>query len=672
MKFYNSLYSTKSRRYLVSAGASALCLFACSGSRQLGAHAMMASPMPYWEQQPDGQRIRLRLNGDPYDAWVSDLDGYTVVRDPETHSFVYADDDGHGGLQPSHDMVVAPSDEDDDQHRSLSMQKREKHMRPSKRDCDNMICGDAMRSSKNPSQLRNLRGFMPPKDDFESQDEFDTFDIFNMTHDTFNDSDEEGNGRRLVRTTGTLRNLVIPLLWADHVNRTTHPVEDLDILMNVEGFHPLAPTGSVRNVFLENSYGALQLNSTVVDWVVVNNTERYFSDDVGGRSRRIWEAIQYALWYLDENDLVDFDYFDEDQDGKIDCITFLHSGYAAEFGGTDEFGAPWEHRLWSHKWGLYVDPFVSKSGVQVLEYHISSSVWGRSNMKMGRIGVIAHETGHFLGVPDMYDTNGGGIGLGCFDLMANSWGFDGRQYYPPHMSSWTKLLLGWVTPYFPHPGENEISAFQLWDPSKPQVFAITDGFPAGEFLLIENRQRRSYDYAMPQSGLIIYHVDHNSSPSKFRNSLNTEGHPGQEGWPENGNHYGIAVLQADGEYDLEQHHNSGDEGDFYNADGVNQLQPCVDQSDCQYPNTDSYKEGLIQRTMVHISDISESGDMMTFNYRVGDFESQAPSEAPSQSPTEWCSALGRVCLQNNDCCSGFCDTVGHRRFMKKCRNHPFA
>jgi hypothetical protein len=39
-----------------------------------------------------------------------------------------------------------------------------------------------------------------------------------------------------------------------------------------------------------------------------------------------------------------------------------------------------------------------------------------------------------------------GAGLGNFDLMANAWGMDDSLLYPPPLSAWSKIKLGWVIP----------------------------------------------------------------------------------------------------------------------------------------------------------------------------------------------------------------------------------
>jgi hypothetical protein len=277
---------------------------------------------------------------------------------------------------------------------------------------------------------------------------------------------------------------------------------------------------------------------------------------------------------------------------------------------------------------------------------------------------------------DLYDPDAGGIGIGSFDLMANSWGFDSSQYHPPHMSAWSKIMLGWVVPTFPSPGLNRLAASELPNTDIPQVYAVIDGFPRGEFLLIENRQQIGFDSIMPQSGIIIYHIDHSSSYGKFHESLNREGHPGQQGWPENGNHYGVAVAQADGLFELEQFLNKGDEGDFFHGDGVDSLVPCVNLTNCQHPNTDSYQGGVITRTNVHITNISISSVEMTFNYWVSELQSAQPTTTPDIAPTNYpsvapsiqptqCLDPGLQCRTHDHCCSGLC--MKHRkRFFGSC------
>lgn len=123
----------------------------------------------------------------------------------------------------------------------------------------------------------------------------------------------------------------------------------------------------------------------------------------------------------------------------------LHSGYGAEFDGDTA------NKVWSHKWVLSSSsslPWVSKSGVRVWNYHISPGLWGYSGYTISRVGTVAYETGHFLGLPDLYDTDGSGSGLGSWSLMANSWGWDNLQTQPGLMDGWSRLKLGWATPTY--------------------------------------------------------------------------------------------------------------------------------------------------------------------------------------------------------------------------------
>jgi bacillopeptidase F (M6 metalloprotease family) len=95
------------------------------------------------------------------------------------------------------------------------------------------------------------------------------------------------------------------------------------------------------------------------------------------RTTNLHQAIRDALDYLDKNKIINFVDFDTNGDGKIDAITILHSGFAAEWISTDEYGVRYQDRIWSHKWNLFSDasgqykgPWQSRDGVVVWEYHI--------------------------------------------------------------------------------------------------------------------------------------------------------------------------------------------------------------------------------------------------------------------------------------------------------------
>lgn len=440
-------------------------------------------------------------------------------------------------------------------------------------------------------------------------------DTGNSSRKLNDDSSKNNNDdRRMAITQGVLKNLVIPFKFKDHTKRTLPSRSDLDILMNNEGPNSnVCPTGSVRDVYKQNSFNKLDVQSTVIDWVTIDYNEAYCANGNSGLSTRFHICLTNALDKAVRAG-VDFSNFDVDRNGHIDGITFFHSSYAAEFGGNDADGTGIDWRIWSHRWAIFSTNW-SNNGVRVYDYHVNPALWSTSGSRIGRIGVVAHELGHFLGLPDLYDYNdandalGKGNGIGSWGLMANSWGFDGSQLHPPYMSAWSKKELGWVTPRIVSTSDT-YSLSQACD--NADMIMITEGYTNSEYLLIENRQPCGFEATMPQGGLAIFHIDESMYEQGVR------GYPGQSNWPGNGNHYKIAVLPADGRYDLENDRNRGDGTDLFRGGYVNSIGPNGIPGSA-HPNTNAYRNGDIVYTGLSITNISASGSTMTLDITVRTF-----------------------------------------------------
>jgi len=512
-------------------------------------YAISANPNTFRVTQPStGKNITLRLQGGEHFHWLSEgqgIDAYTVVRN-DGGDFVYAELLSDGTLGPTMNIVGDTDLEEKSIPKNLVMSDEVRDRICMSR---KLLCSD----------LQYDEGF--------------------------NETQEKRRLQSRTPTEGNITNLVVLMRWSDHEERTLPSVEDIDVLMNTKGPHVLAPTGSVRDVFMINSYGKLNLTSVVYKWVDMDNTEKFYADGDSGTTSKIQDAIKYALQQLEDDSCFDFGVFDKNKDGYIDAIAFLHSGYGAEWGGFDSDSAYYEDRIWSHKWSLssYAGEFQSaKSGVKVNDYHISPALWSHSGSRMGRIGVIAHETGRFLGLPDLYDTQWFGQGIGNWCLMANSWGFDGSQYYPPQLSAWSRIQLGWDNAtVIEKDGVYRVAASEITeDVRDPRIYRINEGYPEGEYLLIENRQPLMYDSLIPQGGLAVWHVDLKQVRGQGR-----LGFPGQEDWPQNGNHYRIALLQSDTDYQLEKRTTQGDRGDLFHADGEDEIKASLATVYGPYPNT---------------------------------------------------------------------------------------
>jgi immune inhibitor A len=268
------------------------------------------------------------------------------------------------------------------------------------------------------------------------------------------------------------------------VDNTTFWVEDfnrdhyLDMLFS-EG----KGVNSMRQFYIENSSNRYTVYGDVTDWAMVPNDACSYDDDIsnpgdaenpeGGNA--VWYFIRDTVnaWYQNELDagkspeqineyLSQFDIWDRydfdgdgnfnEPDGYIDHMNILHAGEGNEAGG----GALGDCAIWSHSWFAFPGGVGSEGpsadflegGLQIGD----SDFWLNKyiiNPENGGVGVFAHEYGHDLGLPDLYNTGGGPENsTGFWSLMSSgSWLDNGEDYIgtrPGHMGGWEKFQLGWL------------------------------------------------------------------------------------------------------------------------------------------------------------------------------------------------------------------------------------
>ena len=98
--------------------------------------------------------------------------------------------------------------------------------------------------------------------------------------------------------------------------------------------------------------------------------------------------------------------------------------------------------------------------------------------------MIAHEYGHDLGLPDLYDSIGPSTDtdVGWWDLMSTG-SHSGRlfQTLPTHMGAWSKYVLGWIEPEVLEYGSKraKLTLGQGSRPPKGTESAVRDQ-PAGQ------------------------------------------------------------------------------------------------------------------------------------------------------------------------------------------------
>jgi len=308
------------------------------------------------------------------------------------------------------------------------------------------------------------------------------------------------------------------------VDNSTYWEPDFDRAHYLDMFFDAEGDGgdSFAGAYEEFSSGRYTVEGDVSDWVTVpyssasygmtesqTDMTRFIQD-----SADAWYAAQEAAGqtpaeidaYLAGFD--EWDRYDYDGDGVFDEPDGYIDHFQAVRAGEDESAGAPEWMIWAHRWsagqrgyGTTGPDFNKFGGVQVGE----SSFWIRdytTEPENGGLGVFAHEYGHDLGLPDLYDTSGGENGTGFWTLMSSgSWLGDGGDAIgttPNHMGAWEKLQLGWLDHEVAQAGESSTHQLGPAEHATKRAQALVvdlgpDADGKARYYIAENRQYLGYD-----------------------------------------------------------------------------------------------------------------------------------------------------------------------------------
>lgn len=312
-------------------------------------------------------------------------------------------------------------------------------------------------------------------------------------------------------------------------------------MLNKDGFNEYNGTGCAAEYFREMSNGKFDCQFDVYGPITLANNYKYYG---GSDDRYAYKMAIEACDALDSE--VNFADYDRDNDGYIDnvFIFFAGQGEASTFPENANL-------VWPHAWNVtaaestrhrYDGKILDSYGCTnewVCAYEETRYGYNLVDQYPDGVGTFVHEFSHILGLPDLYLTDESELTAsesGYFTpgewsvLDYGPYNNDGRT--PPAYSAFERNALGWMT-------AEELTA-DTENPSLTAIeasnhaYSITNPLDSSEFYLLECRTREGWDKYIPGDGMLVWHIDYDSS-RWTENSVNNKG-----------SHQYVDLIEADG------------------------------------------------------------------------------------------------------------------------------
>ena len=435
--------------------------FAAAAALVLGSRADAAylADVPQRLVQPDDSVVEALATGDEFRHRLHDAAGFTIVQDPRSGWFVYAEK-VDGLLRPT---LLRPG-LDDPEAAGLERDLVES------RDVCRPVDGSRLERERASRALARGAEAAPA-------------------------------------VTGTWGNIVVFVRFADQ------PESGADVEPWETVFNGAAPASSVRAYFEEASYGQMSFRTTFLPspsgGKVVSyqdsHPRSYFSpynevtnpggyrdgaDPSTSGEERMVALMRDALRAV-EPLLPPGTVLDANGDGTLDAVILKIQG------ATDT----WGDMLWPAAWSFGPADLPSFGGKRVRKVVVVPGQYAQTYT------VYCHELSHVVGFPDLYHYERDGLApVGIWDMMA------GNRAHPGAHMKWR--YPRWIDSI---PEISTSGAYTLAPLTSPagNAWRIASPITAGEYFVLEYRRKEgSFESALPASGLLVYRID----PSKRGNA----------------------------------------------------------------------------------------------------------------------------------------------------------
>ena len=294
-------------------------------------------------------------------------------------------------------------------------------------------------------------------------------------------------------------NLRFPIILVEGNDNKTMDSAYVYAMLNEEGFSQDSHIGSVRDYFIDQSFGVF---APSFDVFLVSESRPY-KDFIKNEG----EMVQRAIAAMREKyPTFDASLYDSDNDGEIDAFGVLFSGRNFYSNGIRLGGF--------HTWFTRSDTTLVLDAGQGKSFDNGFILPQKDKL----LANFIHEFSHAMGLKDHYCTTKSSEcdlnysdkeyqapGAFLWDVMAYGTYINGGRT-PPGYSAFERGFMKWIT----FTDLKTSSVIKVLPPLHSSNVAYYHKANNNEFFVFENRQKGKWDAHLPNHGMLIWHIEFNS------------------------------------------------------------------------------------------------------------------------------------------------------------------